>query len=405
MRFPLLPCLLLPLACGGKEAYTRESERAAAPEGAPFAAAQASIRFEPYRYGAHASMSEHVVLSLALEGKEKPLELDDAYRGDEPGDTPADEYAQLLEPAFELRFAPDGHALAVSIDGGKLFRLVVFDLGEPMFCRHERLAAARLWGDVPSSRRLALDILASADPPVGAQTLHLEPGEYPRARERFGRELAVARGFACAHPDDAELRDAVVAALVRPGSQIFATSEYMPLVECVSALARDHVELRAPLVAALTSAPLEQRTRAALALGRSASAEVERALAAAAPPMPDECGPTGAAKSEPRCSDTRFTRVAIAWSLAAVSTELATISPAALAFAHSLSREDDDRSKVLAIRLLALSGDPAARARITELAAGPCETPQPWRDSSGDLFEDPTKVGAPACWAKAALAR
>ncbi|HWB75655.1 MAG TPA: hypothetical protein VG755_11890 [Nannocystaceae bacterium] len=393
---------LLVIGCSGPEPYTRSSERVVAPDGAPWSAAQAAIAFHPYQYGAHASLSEHVVLSLQLEGKEgTTLVLDDAYRGDEPGDTPKAEYEQLLDPKFDLRFAPDGHALAVSIDGGTTFRPVLFDLGAPMFCRHESFGADALWAGVPSSRKIALDILASASPPIGDGRLHLEVGEYPRARERFSAELKVARTYACARPDDAELRDALVAALLRPGAQISITSDYAPLAECVASLARDHAELRPRLLAVLGDVDHEKRSDAALALAQSDDETVQLALARALAAVPANCPYPNPPEQQVECSDRRFLRNAFAWSLGVVSQKRGALPADVLAVALTLSRDTESLAKIFGIRMLALTDDAAARARIAELAKEPCSEPIAWTTAWPPFFDLLGNGDSPSCWAAA----
>lgn len=394
--------LLLVIGCGGPEPYTRSSARVTAPAGSTWSAAQASMRFEPYQYGAHASLSEHVVLSLQLEGKESTtLVLDDAYRGDEPGDTPKAEYEQLLDPKFDLRFAPDGHALAVSIDGGATFRPVLFDLDAPMFCRHESFGADALWDGVPSSRSIALDILASADPPIGEHRLHLEVGEYPRARERFSTELKVARAYACARPDDAELREAIVAALLRPGAQISVTSDYAPLVECAAALARDHAELRPRLLEVLAGGDHELRSGAALALAQSDDEAVQHALATAVASLPPACPMPTPTDQQVECADRRFLRNAFAWSLGVVSQQRRALPADALAAALALSKDPETLTQIFAIRMLALSDDAGARARIADLAKEPCSEPIAWTTDWAPFFDLLGNSDSPSCWAAA----
>ena len=394
--------LLFVLGCGGPEPYTRSSERVSAPAGATWTAAQASIAFHPYQYGAHASLSEHVVLSLQLEGKERTtLVLDDAYRGDEPGDTPKAEYEQLLDPKFDLRFAPDGHALAISIDGGATFRPVLFDLDAPMFCRHESFGAAALWDGVPRSRTIALDILASATPPIGDGRLHLEVGESPRARERFSGELKVARAYACARPDDAELREAVVAAMLRPGAQISTTADFAPFAECVAQLARDHADLRPRLLAVVVDEQNEKRADAALALAQSNDENVQRALGAALAALPPNCPYPSPPERTVECSDLRYRRNAFAWSLGVVSQARGTLPADALAVALTLSHDSESLAQIFGIRMLALTDDAAARARIAELAKEPCSEPIAWTTTWPSFFDLLGNSDSPSCWAAA----
>ncbi|MFO0633150.1 MAG: hypothetical protein U0168_09895 [Nannocystaceae bacterium] len=392
--------LLLLLSCERAEAERHDSARVAAPAGARFTAATAHTVFVPGTHGVHSSTSEHVLFSLTLERDGAPpleLQLDDALRGDSPGDASATRWQQLRRPAFDLRFAPDGHALALSLDGGASYELVALDLGDPLYCAHAHFVPGDDFAGAPSSRELVLDVLASADPPQGAGTLHLVPGEYPRARERFATELAVARAWACSHPADAELREAAVAALVRPGSQIFATSDEAPLVRCVAALAHDHTELRAPLLDALEHGALPQRTRAALALARSPTAAIRDTLLATLAREPIACDGGD-------CIGAKMLRLGLAWSIAAITTALAEVPPPLLEAAIAWTREPEPTMQILGIRTLARATDPRAHTRLDELAAAGCSSPQPWRDDFDDIHDDIGRSESPACWAVAAAA-
>ncbi|MBX7083670.1 MAG: hypothetical protein K1X88_30960 [Nannocystaceae bacterium] len=395
--------LLLVLAAGCKSAQSErhDSARVTAPDGSRYTAASAHTIWIPATHGMHASSSEHVQLRLVLEREGEPpleLQLDDALRGDEPGDASPARWQQLRKPAFDLRFAPDGHALALSLDGGSSYELVALDLGEPLYCAHEHFVPGDDFAGAPSSRRVALDVLASADPPQGTGTLHLVPGEYPRARERFVAELAAARAWACSQPQDAELREAVVAALVRPGSQIFATSDETPLVRCVAAIARDHAELRAPLLAALERGEQTQRTRAALALAHSHSPEIRETLLAALSREPVAC-------SEGDCIGAKMLRLGLAYAIAAITTALGDVPPALVETATAWTREPETVMQILGIRTLAHASDPRALARLDELAAAGCSTPLAWRDDFDDIHDDIGRSESPACWASAAAAR
>ncbi len=207
------------LACRPSKPYTRSSETASAPAGSPWQRATAKVDYHPRRSGSHSTASARIDLSLVLEGAAgtRILKLDD-YLGSGtlkpgPGDTSTATFQQMLKPDLELRFAPDGRSLALSVDDGDTFRLVSFETDDPLYCTHVAFSLESGWSAAPKPRELVLEILASADPPVGSGRLHLEPGEHPRGRGRFEREFHVARDYACNRLDDAKLSLAIVAAL------------------------------------------------------------------------------------------------------------------------------------------------------------------------------------------------
>lgn len=381
-------------ACGGDEAFTRSSESVAAGR---FGDAVAMLHFEPRHVGGHGSSAEHITLSLSLSAHEPPrLELDDHLRGDGAGETPAAEWNALLAATPQLSALPDGRGLALSLDGGAHHRLIALDLEPPLYCRHRTFT---LGGDdgPPSSRALVLEILATRDPPTPGTLAHLVVGEYPVARERFTREFAVARAHACAHGEDLELRDATIAALVEPGAQLFANSDFIPLVRCVAGWAAAQAEVRGRLSAALPSAPTIERGRIALALAATDDPAVEAALAAqleGTPPCTD---------ANDDCREQRWMRHRIAWALGAVVARRGAISPAAHRVALALTREADGALQVDGVRILATAPDAEATARLQELAAAPCSTTLDTLPPHGDADDDIPARELPACWARAAL--
>jgi hypothetical protein len=196
-----------------------------------------------------------------------------------PGELSRASYKRMLKPDFELRFSPDGQALGLSVDGGKTFRKVAFDAGEPLYCSHETFSLKQGWSAAPSTRKLVLDILASSDPPTEKSTLHLRPTTSRGVHGRFDAEFRVASLYACAHLDDAELRRAVVKSLVRPGWQLHDTSS--ELAVCVGRAASKFPQERGLLLDALEKAAPKQQGRAGLALGEIADPAVQQALASA----------------------------------------------------------------------------------------------------------------------------
>lgn len=136
-------------------------------------------------------------------------------------------FADVRETAYALRFAPDAHALALSTDGARTWTNVDLTCltgptAQPFWCPHRSYATLDRW---PSSRALALEILAASDPNSAAARIHRAPdaATWPIERERPHRntgwrtDFEGATRYACAHRDDAELQAALNAAVRRMG--------------------------------------------------------------------------------------------------------------------------------------------------------------------------------------------
>lgn len=136
-------------------------------------------------------------------------------------------FAEARGTTYTLRFAPDAHALALSTDGARTWTNV--DLtpltgptAQPFWCPHRTFSSLDPW---PSSRALALEILAASDPNSAAARVHRAPdaAEWPIGHERAHRDVAWrtdfhgATRYACAHRDDAELQTAFNTAVQRMG--------------------------------------------------------------------------------------------------------------------------------------------------------------------------------------------
>lgn len=175
-------------------------------------------------------------------------------------------FEELRKVDYTLRFAPDAHALAASIDGGKVW--AIFDLDvlansteKPFWCRHRTVTSLEPW---PSSRELALDVLAASDPASPAAHAHRGPSavEWPTGKVSNGDftwhdEVEEASRYVCAKRDDAELRRALVEAYLRPGDH---ASSY-PMERCLRELAGTDEALVARLKSALASADDATRKR------------------------------------------------------------------------------------------------------------------------------------------------
>lgn len=167
-------------------------------------------------------------------------------------------FAELRETQYALRFAPDAHALAVSTDGERTW--TIFDLTiltgpteQPFWCAHRSFTSLEPW---PSSDALALEILAAADPSSPAAAVHRASSaiEWPSSRAGASSiawliEIEGATRYACAHRDDPTLREALVQAFLRLGSQAgYAQS-------CVPEMARTDPALQQRLVRAVQASP------------------------------------------------------------------------------------------------------------------------------------------------------
>lgn len=403
MRFAPLCMIAIVLACGGDEAYTRTSETVSAPADARWQRATAIVRFEPRRSGVHASQSAEVVLSVRLEGAgaSEDVVLDAYLEGGEgPGDTPRATFEQLKDPKLALAFSPDGGALGVSVDGGATHRIVSFVDEEPLYCAHATFDGD--WSQAPSHRELVLEIFASADPPVGSGRLHLEPGEHPRGRFRFQRELALARAHACARLDDAELRRAVLSALVLPGTQLSGSSaDEDELVACATKAVADHPADQIILVDALTGAAPDQRARAARALVDGGDARARDAIAAVLDELPPAC-----TEADASCIGEHVVQASLAWAVAKISSRLGASSDAAREALVAASSSTHPVTRAHAVRGLAVAPDEQATARLQAIAAEPCDAPLPrWDATIAPFNRLHPEPHAAACLARAALAR
>ena len=389
--------LALVLAAGCKaKAWTKTSDAASAPEGAKFARATARVSFVPGVSGIHSSTSDHLLFELQLDGAPGgKIDLDDAYEGDA-------EWAAMRKPDFALRFAPEGKALAVSLDGGKSYRFVSFETDPPLYCRHERFSLDGGWAAMPDMRRVVLDILATTDPP-GPSHSHLAAGETPRVRWRYEKELEGAVQYACAHLDDADLRKGVVDCILGEGSQLDITTLIATVTECGGKVAQRDTALRATLLAALEKGSVDSRMRAAQTLSSVDDAAVQSALSRVLSTV-KPCVLAGAADTPEakRCRDDAFERDAFLWSLARVTLGLGSVPPDQVQALVDLTRDPQPRVAIHAARMLSVAAQPAARARLAELAAKECFRPIRWSED----FRSWTDSGGPddmPCWARAAL--
>ena len=133
---------------------------------------------------------------------------------------------QPPSPRYALAFAPDGHALGVSVDDGAAWSYVALDLpGEPLFCRHVRFqrGAGGRWEGAPTTRELVLQIVAAprfCRGPEGSPChAYIGDGKTPGSSEFY----AAGRYVMALATADAELRLAYARAFLTPGATLFAT--------------------------------------------------------------------------------------------------------------------------------------------------------------------------------------
>jgi hypothetical protein len=315
-------------------------------------------------------------------------------------DVPRAEFEALKRTKPRVSIAGDGHALAVSRDGGTWYRYVALDAGEkPLYCHHLTFgpdASGDLWRTAPRTRDLVLGILQTrSDRRPSPHLVSLAPSD------PFRDEFDGARAFACAS-NDAELRAAVVSAAVLPGEQIATSAVIDPLVACVAEIAREDAGVRKTLVAEVAArkpAFQGQMERAALALGATSDKDAQEALADALRALP----------SEP---DSCYLRAAVAWSLASITANRGQASKAVVAALAETAQGADTCpdalggkwARVYAVRGLAAVGAAGAQS-LRALARPECATPLPsWPKGFEHWREDTLGNEDVACWARAALA-
>jgi hypothetical protein len=181
----------------------------------------------------------------------------------------------LAHESFELVFAPDGHALALSSDKGETWDVVALDAGEPLHCMHLSLPSKSgdgddIWAAAPSTRDLALRLLS-------ARAI----GEY---HEDWGAETSAelrrAERFACSHKDDAELAMLFASYVTGPTRTWEDDDDFV--VECLRDSMKKHAEVGQFLRETMSNRgepTARGRAVAAQALAWSADASFEESLA------------------------------------------------------------------------------------------------------------------------------
>ncbi|HEV8320167.1 MAG TPA: hypothetical protein VG389_01030 [Myxococcota bacterium] len=419
---PLLASLCGIVGCGDRIDELRRTRPAVrdasptvvAPPGGRYRSARVRV---DYRAGGSTLTSgwsdvvTHTLILGAAAG-ETSFVLDEFPLGGGPGDSATDELIAMVDAQFTLRFAPDGHALALSTDGGHVFRYAALDAGEHLlYCRRYTFAGEGddLWASAPTTRAIALEILGTVAPP--AVSAHPSADH---ALTRWEREAEAAAGVVCAHRDDAALALALAHAVVERAHPFWlaSTGPASPqpaALACLGDAARLYPAVSRILVDVLLAADreeLEGREHAAEALGRAADADTQDVLARVATgPMP------APASGVPTC----WLRGKLAWALASVTTRRHAASDAAFTALTALASApgpcpDEPAGKmarIAAVRGLAALADPRARAALTALAPESCPGELPPWPAEFAYFNEPEGGGdfPIACWARAALAR
>jgi hypothetical protein len=333
-------------------------------------------------------------------------------------------------PRAMLRFAPDGHALALSLNRGETWFYVGLDVGDgALVCHHVELATAELWSGVPETRALVLEILASSDERWMEGRCHARPSTgFPHHMPRVDAEYWTALEYALARPEDPALRRAVLEALLLPGKQLEQKMVDFAMPGIVE-MAHQHADLREAL---LEAAPGPHYERLLAMLGALATAAAQARLLAF---VAELSAPPGEAAADCRFEQAVYALVASVLErrdapegtpalLAAIAGSNRPLPPG-LQYSHERKHAIERRFTVQRLAVLALAAldAPAARAALATLAEGPCvesvverdvdvvrdRPPRPvWPERLLPLGDEKQKDWAThftsACWAGLALA-
>lgn len=432
-----------PLAKHGYERVASDvlEAPAGAPSSARFVRARVLVHYHVGKpvWGFMAEAERKLVVTRRAEGGaagEADAVLRLGYRrarwGEEPG--PFLDWSDRTR--WELRLAPDGHALAISDDAGAHWGYVALDVprrptaiappdgappappsppgpppgspdDEPFACLHLRAAGSDPWAVLPTTHALTRAILMTS---VEGGRAVGHPSE-----EGSGFDPSELRGalrFACAHPEDAALGRDVAAALLRDriSASIWDLPTRTKVVACLGAFARADAGTRDALLAVLQAAAprsLEARSWAAEGLAGVSDASVQRALALDLERLMAERPRFGQCDLAAR----------EAWALAAVTAARREAPPEVEQTALRLVKSElgclggPTMDLVRAHLVRALAALPTAGARAaTDALAVSCGAALPrWPDGFENEWEVASKsdwtVPSAACWAAAARAR
>lgn len=398
--FVLLPLFL---GCGRyPKEFRAASEKVMFPPGSFWKSAQIFVGYHPGRFTRTSHISAQVIDVLRMNDGHKNQDFTlDVFSSRELDDSKDPDFVARHKASFMLQVAPDGHALALSSDGGSHWNYVALDAGSaPLYCRHLSFSVppqGDLWNAAPTTRHLALEILKTQ---VDLdQQAHDDTKGHAIHEGSFTLELAGAVRFACGHPEDETLRQELTEALIRPGDQIDfggprrdeVTQE---MADCIARYARDDQTLRERLIHRLKQPELSlhhQRGRAALALSGVPLKEVQEALSRV--------------NFADTCPDSQ-----VIWSLARLTSLLHTATPEVLQVLIKASEPRSCVSEISAVRGLAALKIPAAQQTLRRISSEPCseEMPQPSQISNFKIWNEvesayPSLTLNSACWARADL--
>jgi hypothetical protein len=432
-RLALSAVLLAPALAGCPQPVPRQLrdhayERALsnvieAPAGSPVRRARALMRYHVGKpvWGFMAEAERLLIVTRAEPDgagqRERDVVVRLGYRRAHWGEDAAPFLEWTDRPTFELRLAPDAHAIALSDDQGAHWSYVALDAGdEPFACLHTRVAGEGRdpFTVLPTTRELTRSILASGSPSEGRGSAHpSEASAAPNAADAWSDpELRGALRYACARPDDLPLGRELAGALVRESTSasIWDLPTRTKVVACLGAFASADPAVRATLLTTLRAASpraLEQRSFAAEGLASLGEDDVQRALVADLERI---------LRANPRFGECDLA-AREAWSLASVTTRRAAapieVEAALIRFARSdatcLGGPTMEIVRAQAVRALAALGSDAARAALDALAAGCGGAPAKWPAAFENEWEVASKsdwsVAPAACWAAAAKAR
>jgi len=333
--------------------------------------ASAKVHFRKGHTGAHSSTSDEVAHWLEVErnGATERVLLGRWLL--QTGS--ADAHRAGRRANMTLAFAPDGHAIAVSTDGGKTHQYVVLDHGAGFACGRGPAAVP------PPTRDVVLGSLR----------------EFGLLRDKRTCDPQGAARVGCARVADDEFWAVLAPEIV---TSRLVDSERDPLVECAQKAARERPATRAILIAALSKGPAELGA-AAEALANGDAEEVQIALARDLAAL--------AAKGE---SEACWALAKATWALASITARRKALPDAVRAAMLTLARGPAACPSELSgkgARVYAVAALAAVKAPELEALAATCTgEAKPWKllyQTWNEALVNGTHQTPIGCLAKAAL--
>lgn len=224
--------------CRDDKLFSLESEPALAPAAPKWQRATVSMIFEKGRH----NYSTRIRYFLRLTGPagEHKSTLEEVFPLEVIAgsfDVPSAEFETLKKTKPLVQLAADGHALVFSRDGGARYQYVALDAGDkPVHCRHLTFApdaSGSPWKSAPTTRDLALAVLRTRRNEGEVHYRSSDGG----GSSAFEQDALGAAAYACAHPDDADLRTALRSAATP--FRGFANSVVIDAVACPAGLKGD----------------------------------------------------------------------------------------------------------------------------------------------------------------------